>query len=585
MPELTCNFAIIPYLAAWKEPDRPFLFFYQPDKHKRLARRAMSRGQFWQMATRAASVLKAHGLGKGSTHVHYFTANHPADLAFRLAATLIGSTPVTINWQADSAEAVRYKIELTEASLLIHEGLGDELHESMRSCFPELRLFSVTDLGSREAMAGEALGDLDLTREDAKIVIFTSGTTGRPKGVRHAYRAYDANAKAFDSFLGLPDESPFDLVVVNPLHHANATAMSDWAMRKPGARLHLIAGYTTDFWRVLADIGNGARDRVILPAVARHFDFLERLEQTDGLPLPLPDLKTGLNKVEFLLGSAPVGPSTVQRLERYSGKPPLVRFGSTETCLQVLGTPATLSVEARRRAFQRGWDHQNGERPGYWIGRPHEPHTEVRLVASVEPGHEALMRPVAEGKPGYLVARGENLMMEYVRQPDVTASVFQDGWYTGLADIGFYLLNPEDGQPDYYWMGRESAMLIRGGANYAYDQINTEIRDLLQAKLGLGEDDVDLAVVGLRWQSEHEDSACLSIELKTDAARALKTDVHHLLSAPQSREALSKAARPDFIRFASVPRNFKGAVSLPELKKQARVELERRLGAPPATQE
>ena len=50
-----------------------------------------------------------------------------------------------------------------------------------------------------------------------------------------------------------------------------------------------------------------------------------------------------------------VGPTTVARLQKYTGKLPVVRFGSTETCLQVLGTPLSLSEEQRLKAFEAGW--------------------------------------------------------------------------------------------------------------------------------------------------------------------------------------------------------------------------------------
>lgn len=64
----------------------------------------------------------------------------------------------------------------------------------------------------------------------------------------------------------------------------------------------------------------------------------------DGkLSVPLPVLRERLSKVDFLVGSAPVGPGTIERIQKFAKKLPLVRFGSTETCLQVLGSPRHLS--------------------------------------------------------------------------------------------------------------------------------------------------------------------------------------------------------------------------------------------------
>ena len=86
-------------------------------------------------------------------------------------------------------------------------------------------------------------------------------------------------------------------------------------------------------------------------------------------------------------------PTTVARLNKYVGRLPTVRFGSTETCLQVMGTPLSLTPAQLLVAFERGWKHAwKGElQTAYYIGREHPGFTEVRVV-----------RNVKEGAPGYL---------------------------------------------------------------------------------------------------------------------------------------------------------------------------------------
>jgi hypothetical protein len=78
-------------------------------------------------------------------------------------------------------------------------------------------------------------------------------------------------------------------------------------------------------------------------------------------------------------------------------------------------------------------------------------------------------------------------------------------------------------------------------------------------------DQFKLAVVGLRLESEHEDSCCVTIELNKEVA-----DVRPKLEANLIKEArvVSKAARPDYIRFGPIPRSFKGAVLYPQLKQE-----------------
>ena len=68
-----------------------------------------------------------------------------------------------------------------------------------------------------------------------------------------------------------------------------------------------------------------------------------------ALPLSHAVLHKALSQSILLLGSAPVGPTTVSRLQKYAGKLPTVRFGSTETCLQVMGTPLELDTPVVER--------------------------------------------------------------------------------------------------------------------------------------------------------------------------------------------------------------------------------------------
>ena len=111
-------------------------------------------------------------------------------------------------------------------------------------------------------------------------------------------------------------------------------------------------------------------------------------------------------------------------LRAVSGKLPVVRFGSTETCLQVLGTPLTLSEEQRLAVFERGWSNTyNGKAEnGYYIGQCHQPgFTQAKLVQSVKVGDPGYMKEVAEGAPGLLICRGRNVMKAYVDNPTATA--------------------------------------------------------------------------------------------------------------------------------------------------------------------
>jgi acyl-CoA synthetase (AMP-forming)/AMP-acid ligase II len=486
-------------------------------------------------------------------------------LAFRLAAVLTGCVPVTINWQADDNERVLYKAKITDAKLVVYDdGFANRIQE-MKTNLPAIPFIKADTAGEHKMASQQKYPSLSY--DDEKIIVFTSGTTGKPKGVSLSHRSYLANRLTFESYFMTSEPTQLDLLLTNPLHHTNSSALSDWGMRRKRAIIHLLERYTTAYWKILTEVAHNKRGLLVAPMVSRHIDFLEDLTIQSKLPVDIASLKEALNQTDILIGSAPVGPTTVNRILKFSNHLPHVRFGSTETCLQVMATPITMAQNELMKSFEAGWLYrrQGEETVGYYIGREHFPFTRVKVVKSIEPRSQNYMHPCEVGEPGYLITQGPNIMSCYVGDVEATKAVFKEGWYTGLKDIAFTLRNSTDGQLDYYWASRDSELLIRGGANYAYDQLAAELTRFVEEHFHLQPDQFNLAVVGLRFESEHEDSCCVTIELSKEVS-----DVRPKLEANLIKEArvVSKAARPDYIRFAPIPRSFKGAILYPQLKQE-----------------
>ena len=540
---------------------------------------AVSRGEFLSLAKRAAALIQASPLEKGDRFALCFGRNHYHDLAFRLAATMTGTVPVTINWQADTYDRVCDKIKQTCSKLIVMDSFFDQaIIDRLPGDFPLSPLLHADTIEHHPEIC-DPKWTRDTDPESTRIIIFTSGTTGRAKGVKLPYDAYLHNRLTFEHFLAIKPATRLAVIIVNPLHHTNSTAITDWALRRPGSHIYLIEKYSANYWDILSDISQLNYHRRVAPTVSRHFDFLETLSRKGKLPLSRDKFKARLIKIDFLIGSAPVGPTTIRRLQKVTGRIPIVRFGSTETCLQVMGTPCYMSEKNRLNTFQKGWKHivSGTLQPGYYIGRPHSPYTEARVVKSITPNKhhkkdKDFMADCPTGQAGYLITRGKNIMSGYVGVTEETQKIFHKGWYIGLKDICFTLKNHVDQEPDFYWVGRESTLLIRGGANYAFDQIDNELAGFVSKTYHLPRDAFDLAVVGLKIGSEHEDSCCVTMEVKTKTGEANRARIEKSFLDTAGR-SVSKGARPDYIRFGKIPRNFKGAIRVKELAENYRTWL------------
>ncbi|MFC2072488.1 AMP-binding protein [Chloroflexota bacterium] len=561
---LTCFCSPIDeYRAAFADRTHLFLNYYT-FKEGSIQKRTLTRGEFWDLACSAAAYLHDHEISKGDRIIHGFSSNVLGDLVFRLAAVLMGCVPVTINWQADDTERIVYKAKLTNAKLMVYDS---DFTTRMEQTQPSLSTIQFLEARKVEGyQTANCLTYPESSFDDEKMVIFTSGTTGKPKGVSLSQRSYLTNRLTFEQYFNMSESTQLDLLLVNPLHHTNSSALADWGMRRGGAIIHLIQSYTTAYWKILVEVAGRRRELLVTSLVSRHIDFLESLLTQSKPPIDETENREALSKTDILIGSAPVGPTTVERILKFSNRLPHVRFGSTETCLEVMATPTIFSQNELMKAFKAGWlHHYKGEEAiGYFIGREHFPFTRVKVIKAIDPGSNDYFRACEIGEPGYLVTQGPNIMSGYVGDVEATEAVFREGWYTGLRDIVFALRNEKDGQLDYYWMSRDSALLIRGGANYAYDQIAAELSKVLVEDFGLEPEQFKLAVVGLQLESEHEDSCCLTIELSREVDH-IEPQLKANFIETASRK-VSKGARPDHIRFAQIPVSFKGEILYSQLK-------------------
>jgi malonyl-CoA/methylmalonyl-CoA synthetase len=263
-------------------------------------------------------------------------------------------------------------------------------------------------------------GDLPETRagdEDPALVVYTSGTTGRPKGAVLPRRAVSSNLDA----LAAAWEWTGDDVLAHglPLFHVHGLVIGVLGPLRLGGELRHLGRFSPD--AAAAALNAGA---TMLFGVPTMYHRLARE----------PDAARALSRARLLVsGSAPLPAPVFARIEELSGQQIVERYGLTETLMNT-------AVRA-----------DSPRRPGY-VGVPLDG-VDVRLVA--DDGTDVAASD--DETIGEIAVRGPNVFSGYRNRPDATAEAMRDGWFfTG--DIGTRA-------PDGYWriVGRRSTDLIKTG--------------------------------------------------------------------------------------------------------------------------
>lgn len=365
-------------------------------------------------------------------------------------------------------------------------------------------------LRARDALASSPVPMPALDPTGRAMMVYTSGTTGRPKGVITTH----ANIRAQVTTLAaawLWTERDRSLHVL-PLHHIhgiiNALCCALWS----GAAVELMSGFVAEpTWDRLAsgEVTFFTAVPTIYSRLIAAYDAAEPTTQRRW--------REGTRGVRLMLsGSAALPVGVLERWEAITGHRLLERYGMTEIGM-ALANPL------------------DGERRAGTVGQP-LPGVEARLVDE----HGA---PVTEGSPGQIEIKSPQVFLEYWNRPAETQASFRDGWFqTGdVAQI-------ENG----YWriLGRQSVDIIKS-AGYKISAL--EIEETLREHPSV----VDCAVVG-RPDPDLGERIAVAVVCRADLdAGAVRAWL---------KERLSAYKVPKDVRFViELPRNAMGKVTKPEV--------------------
>jgi acyl-CoA synthetase (AMP-forming)/AMP-acid ligase II len=259
----------------------------------------------------------------------------------------------------------------------------------------------------------------ELTRADPAVIIWTSGTTGTPKGAWYDHAGLEAAVRTSGVM-----STPFDRkLVATPFAHAGYMAKV-WDQLAWGTTL--VIGQVP--WKAaeMAEI-LGAERITVAGGVPTQWTKL--LELPDSARAPWPHLRLGIS------ATAPAAPELVRRVNKVLGVPLVVRYAMTESP-SISGTEPGDPPEVQFRT----------------VGRP-QAGVEVLVVDEQE-------RPLPAGETGAVRVRGTGVMRGYWRDPERTADTLDAGGWLHTGDVGRFT---EEG--NLVLTGRSSDVYIRGGYN------------------------------------------------------------------------------------------------------------------------
>ena len=404
--------------------------------------------KFWRRVERVTGHLQVtHGLKTGQ-RVAWLGLNHELQLVTLVACARLGLIFMPLNFRLAVAE-LKMVLQDAKPSILIHDELHANAVVSLAIDVPQIcHLDSLIATASAKNLALSAVDDC----ADV-LLVYTSGTTGLPKGAVHSQAGLLANAKASDE---AHEFKPTDIVLSTlPMFHVGGLCIQTLPALLAGASVHLQPRFDASAW--LKGISQGQLVQrptlsLLVPATMRAI--------LDHAQWPSVDLQS--------LRGIMAGSSTLPEayLEKFHQRGVLVGqiYGTTET------GPVSVILkfqDAVQKIGFAGWPHAN-------------------LEIQIRDAEDQALKP---GVTGEVCVCGSNLMRGYwLAASQAVGEGLKDGWFhTG--DMGYL-----DAHGCLQIVGRNKDMIISGGENI----YPAEIENALATFPGL----LECAVVGLpdeRW--------------------------------------------------------------------------------------
>src|SRR6266511_4266926 len=398
--------------------------------------------EFEERIDRLASALRRAGL-KRHDRVAFLCPNIPATLEAHFGVPVAGGVLVAINTRLNSDEIGYILSHSGSRILLVHA----ELQPLVKPLeLTGVKVVRVDDTGRpgdpyEDFLAGGSPAPVESWLEDEEETIsinYTSGTTGRPKGVMYSYRGAYLNALGEIIEAGMSFDTRYLWTL--PMFHCNGWCFT-WAVTAIGAtNVCLRKVDPARIWELFAS--EGITHYCGAPTVQ-----IGLMNDPQARRLPRP--------VIVLVAGAPPSPTLLGQLRSRNFRPVHV-YGLTETY-----GPVTIC------AWNRAWDHLPAEEQARLNARQGQGNITSDLVRVVDDYNNDVPR---DGETlGEVVMRGNIVMKGYYNQPEATADAFRGGWFHS-GDLGVW-------HPDGYieLRDRKKDIIISGGENISTIEVEQTV--------------------------------------------------------------------------------------------------------------
>ena len=434
-------------------------------------------GDIDRSSSQLAAVLVASGVRSGDRVVVQVPKSASA-VALYLACLRIGAVYVPLN-EAYTAEEMSYFLDDAQPTLMVDAQV----------------LASLVD----QANSAEEMNFVEPRRDhDIAAMLYTSGTTGKPKGAMLTTANLRSNAQALTEIWGLRSDDV--LVHALPIFHVHGLFIALHCAMLSGCEVRFLPRFDAEAARSAL---HGATVMMGVPTFYSRLLALDDFGAADCASMRV-----------FISGSAPLTETAHRAFEQRTGHRILERYGMTETGM-ITSNPL------------------HGERVAGTVGFP-LPDVDIRVVD--ESGSAS---PV--GEVGAVEVRGPNVFAGYRGMPDKTAACFRNDGYFVTGDLGSL-----DADGRLTLSGRGTDLIISGGLNIYPKEIELLLDDIdgvvESAVIGVPHPDLGDAVVAVLVAGEAFDTAAVGAALDGRLAR-FKHPKHVEVVRDLPRNAMGKVEK------------------------------------------